>query len=96
MKLSDNEIKIFGHYITDKNLKQYHLKILIALMLGPKTQTDLIKELDCDKSNIGKIVHELLSMKYITWGEQIGTSKYLKINTNVKELQIKGQQSLSL
>ena len=96
MDLSKNEIKIFSHYIVDKNLKQYHLKILIALMLGPKTQADLIKELNCDKSNTGKIVHELLSMKYVEWGEQIGTSKYLKLNTNVKKLQLKGQQSLSL
>jgi hypothetical protein len=35
-----------------------------------------------------------MSMKYVMWSRENRTSKYLKLNSDVKKIQIKSQQSI--
>lgn len=96
LTLNSKEEKMFKRYVSDRSLKQYHLKVLICLMSGPKTQLKLFEEISApDKNSFYQVVRELRRKRFITEIKNSETRSTLyELQFDVNLLQINGQMTL--
>ena len=68
--------KYFEHIANIKELGKYHYKILLLLMVGDYSQSDISKLLDIKKQNVNRV-----------FKEKIGSNKYYRL-VDIKTLKI--------
>lgn len=77
-----------------KDLTTYHYRIMLLLLERERTQSQISQELDINKQNINKACKDLESLGIIYVSRQEGQMKYLKVDVNLKKLEMKGQLKL--
>ncbi|MGU8436595.1 winged helix-turn-helix domain-containing protein [Clostridium perfringens] len=79
--------KYFEHIANIKELGKYHYKILLLLMVGDYSQSDISKLLDIKKQNVNRVFKDLENLGLIEIKEKIGSNKYYKL-VDIKTLKI--------
>ncbi len=79
--------KYFEHIANIKELGKYHYKILLLLMVGDYSQSDISKLLDIKKQNVNRVFKDLEKLGLIEVKEKIGSNKYYRL-VDIKTLKI--------
>ncbi|MDM0756151.1 helix-turn-helix domain-containing protein [Clostridium perfringens] len=84
--------KYFEHIANIKELGKYHYKVLLLLITGDYSQSDVGKLLDIKKQNVNRVFRELEKLGLIEVKEKIGSNKYYKlVDIKVLNINIAGQ-----
>lgn len=79
--------KYFEHIANIKELGKYHYKILLLLMVGDYSQSDISKLLNIKKQNVNRVFKDLEKLGLIEVKEKIGPNKYYRL-VDIKTLKI--------
>ncbi|WP_415279363.1 winged helix-turn-helix domain-containing protein [Clostridium perfringens] len=79
--------KYFEHIANIKELGKYHYKILLLLMVGDYSQSDISKLLDIKKQNVNRVFKDLEKLGLIEIKEKIGFNKYYRL-VDIKALNV--------
>nr|DAZ22187.1 MAG TPA: helix-turn-helix domain protein [Caudoviricetes sp.] len=79
--------KYFEHIANIKELGKYHYKILLLLMVGDYSQSDISKLLDIKKQNVNRVFKDLEKLGLIEAKEKIGSNKYYRL-VDIKALNV--------
>lgn len=79
--------KYFEHIANIKELGKYHYKILLLLMVGDYSQSDISKLLYIKKQNVNRVFKDLEKLGLIEVKAKIGSNKYYRL-VDIKTLKI--------
>lgn len=79
--------RYFEHIANIKELGKYHYKVLLLLMSGDYSQSDIGKLLDIKKQNINRVFRELEKLGLIEEKDRVGSIKYYRL-VDVRTLKI--------
>lgn len=79
--------KYFEHIANIKELGKYHYKILLLLMVGDYSQSDISKLLDIKKQNVNRVFKDLEKLGLIEVKKKIGVNKYYRL-VDIKGLNV--------
>ena len=70
----------------------YHYRVLMLLLTGSYTQSQLAEKLGLKRQNVHRCVKELEEHGYILVDRVEGRNKFIKANTSVKSIRISDSQ----
>lgn len=70
----------------------YHYRVLMLLLTGSYTQSQLAEKLGLKRQNVHRCVKELEEHGYILVDRVEGRNKFIKANTSVKSIRIADSQ----
>lgn len=76
----------YYRYLAQVNLKATEYKILLMLLTGPYTASQLVKEIGCMKGNTNRYIKKLKLLGLIELDRVEGSNQYYKAVCDMKKL----------